>query len=83
MRLPRDYVRVHSNDYSVAPGLIGRMIEVTADLDRVHVWHNGFAVTSHERAWARQLTITDPDHVKDSLDTSHSLRASSFQPVMT
>jgi transposase len=64
VRLPRDYyVRVHSNDYSVAPGLIGRMVEVTADLDRVHVWHNGLEVTSHERAWARQLTITDPDHV--------------------
>ena len=64
VRLPRDYyVRVHSNDYSVAPGLIGRLVEVTADLERVNVTHNGVTVTSHERAWARQLTITDPDHV--------------------
>ena len=64
VRLPRDYyVRVHSNDYSVAPALIGRMVDVTADLDRVHVWHNGMKVTSHDRVWARQLTITDPDHV--------------------
>ncbi len=64
VRLPRDYyVRVHSNDYSVAPALIGRLVDVTADLERIHVSHNGVTVTSHERAWARQLTVTDPDHV--------------------
>jgi len=64
VRLPRDYyVRVHSNDYSVAPALIGRLVDVTADLERIYVAHNGVTVTSHERAWARQLTVTDPDHV--------------------
>lgn len=64
VRLPRDYyVRVHSNDYSVAPALIGRIVDVTADLERIHVAHNGVTVTSHDRAWARQLTVTDPDHV--------------------
>jgi len=64
VRLPRDYyVRVHSNDYSVAPALIGRLVDVTADLERIHVAHNGVTVTSHDRAWARQLTVTDPDHV--------------------
>ncbi|MBG6107403.1 DDE-type integrase/transposase/recombinase [Frigoribacterium sp. CG_9.8] len=64
VRLPRDYyVRVHSNDYSVAPGLIGRLVDVTADLERIYVTHNGVTVTTHERAWARQLTVTDPDHV--------------------
>ena len=64
VRLPRDYyVRVHSNDYSVAPALIGRLVDVTADLEHIHVAHNGVTVTTHERAWARQLTVTDPDHV--------------------
>ena len=64
VRLPRDYyVRVHSNDYSVAPALIGRLVDVTADLERIHVAHNGVTITSHDRAWARQLTVTDPDHV--------------------
>lgn len=64
VRLPRDYyVRVHSNDYSVAPDLIGRLVDVTADLAQVHVFHNGVTVTSHDRAWARQLTVTDPEHV--------------------
>lgn len=64
VRLPRDYyVRVFTNDYSVAPAMIGRLVDVTADLDTVTVSHNGVLVASHERAWARQLTVTDPDHV--------------------
>ena len=37
-RLARDhYVRLDSNDYSVHPAVIGRRIEVTADLARVRV----------------------------------------------
>jgi hypothetical protein len=36
IRLGRDYyVRLDSSDYSVDPTAIGRMVEVTADLDRV------------------------------------------------
>jgi len=54
VRLPRDYyVRVHSNDYSVTPGLIGRLVDVTADLEQIHVSQNGVVVTSHDRASAR------------------------------
>ena len=35
-RLARDhYIRLDSNDYSVHPGVIGRRIEVIADLERV------------------------------------------------
>jgi transposase len=41
-RLPRDYyVRLDSNDYSVHPSVIGRRIEVVADLDRVRVFCDG------------------------------------------
>ena len=41
-RLPRDhYVRLDSNDYSVDPAVIGRRIEVTADLARVRVLCEG------------------------------------------
>ena len=37
-RLPRDYyVRLDGNDYSVDPAVIGRRIEITADLARVRV----------------------------------------------
>ena len=38
IRLGRDYyVRVDTNDYSVDPTAIGRLVDVTADLDRVRV----------------------------------------------
>ena len=63
-RLARDhYVRLDSNDYSVHPSVIGRRIEVIADLDRVRVLCDGRVVADHERLWAWHQTITDPDHV--------------------
>ena len=38
IRLGRDYyVRLDTNDYSVDPRVIGRIVDVTADLDRVRV----------------------------------------------
>jgi transposase len=64
-RLPRDYyVRLDSNDYSVHPGVIGRRIEVSADLDRVRVLCDGRLVADHDRIWARHQTITDPEHLR-------------------
>lgn len=64
VRLPRDYyVRVFSNDYSVDPSMIGRIVDVTADLSTVTVSHDGVVVSSHERRWAKQLTVTNPEHV--------------------
>jgi transposase len=63
-RLPRDhYVRLDSNDYSVHPAVIGRRIEVTADLARVRVSCDGHLVADHDRAWARHQAITDPAHL--------------------
>jgi transposase len=63
-RLPRDhYVRLDSNDYSVHPSVIGRRIEITADLARVRVFCDGHMVAGHERAWAKHQTITDPEHL--------------------
>ena len=63
LRLPRDYyVRLDSNDYSVNPGVIGRRIEVAADLDRVRVFCGGRVAAEHERIWARHQTLTDPAH---------------------
>jgi transposase len=63
LRLPRDYyVRLDSNDYSVDPGVIGRRIEVIADLDRVRAFCGGRVVADHERIWARHQTLTDPAH---------------------
>lgn len=63
LRLPRDhYVRVDSNDYSVHPEVIGRRIEILADLDRVRAFCDGQLVADHERVWARHQTLTDPGH---------------------
>ena len=64
VRLGRDYyVRIDSNDYSVAPALIGRFVDVYADLARVEVRHEGRLVAAHDRVWARGMTVTDPAHV--------------------
>jgi transposase len=63
VRLPRDYyVRVDSNDYSVHPSVIGRRVEVVADLARVVVTCGGKVVADHARAWADHQSITDPEH---------------------
>jgi len=72
LRLGRDYyVRVAGNDYSVDPTMIGRMVEVAADLDQVIVTADGRQWARHRRAWAARLTITDPAHVQ----TAAQLRA--------
>ncbi len=64
VRLGRDYyVRLDASDYSVDPAVIGRFVEVTADLARVEVRHEGRLVAAHDRVWARGMTITDPAHV--------------------
>jgi transposase len=64
MRLARDhYVRLDGNDYSVHPAVIGRRIEVTADLQRVRVHCEGRLVADHPRVWAHHQTISDPGHV--------------------
>lgn len=64
VRLGRDYyVRVDSNDYSVDPNVIGRFVDLRADLAQVEVRHEGRLVAAHDRVWARGMTITDPAHV--------------------
>jgi transposase len=64
-RLARDhYIRLDSNDYSVHPAVIGRRIEVVADLARVRVFCGGRPVAEHDRVWAWHQTISDPEHVE-------------------
>jgi hypothetical protein len=63
VRLPRDhYVRLDSNDYSVDPCAVGRLVEVRGDLQTVTVTLNGQVVGQHQRCWADHQTITDPQH---------------------
>ncbi len=64
-RLARDhYIRLDSNDYSVHPIVIGRRVEVIADLSRVRVLCDGKPMADHDRVWAWHQTISDPDHVE-------------------
>lgn len=77
VRLGRDYyVRLDASDYSVDPAVIGRLVEVRADLERVTVRADGRAVAGHARVWARGLTITDPAHA----EAARRLRAEFRQP---
>jgi transposase len=63
LRLPRDYyVRLDANDYSVHPSVVGRRVEVAADLNTVTVTCAGRVVAAHDRCWARHQSITDPEH---------------------
>jgi hypothetical protein len=77
VRLGRDYyVRLDTNDYSVDPNMIGRLVDVSADLDRVKVRADGRVVADHRRVWARGQTITDSAHV----ETAARLRKQFQQP---
>lgn len=65
VRLGRDYyVRLDTNDYSVDPTAIGRLVDVNADLERVRVRVDGRVIADHARVWARGTTVTDPAHVE-------------------
>jgi hypothetical protein len=77
IRLGRDYyVRLDTNDYSADPRAIGRIVEVTADLERVRARAGGRTVADHARVWARGSTVTDPVHVQ----TAARLRKQFQQP---
>jgi Mu transposase-like protein len=60
---PRPLHPFGSNDYSVHPGVIGRRVEVAADLHRVRVLCDGRTVADHERLWAKHQTVSDLEHV--------------------
>jgi hypothetical protein len=72
VRLPRDhYLRLDSNDYSVHPTAVGRLVEIRADLQTVTVTCGQQVVAIHARCWARHQSLTDPDH----LAAARALRA--------
>ena len=56
--------------------VIGRLVEVTADLDRVRARADGRLAADHARVWARGITVTDPGHAK----TARRLRQEFRQP---
>ena len=69
---PRSPIRLDSNDYSGHPSVIGRRIEVTADLARVRVWCSGQCAADHVRAWAKHQTISDSDRGKAAVALHHN-----------
>lgn len=80
IRLGRDYVvRVAGSDYSVDPIMIGRMVEVTADLTTVTITADGRVVGVHARSWVSANTVIDPAHVASAA----RLRAAFQQPTHT
>jgi hypothetical protein len=42
--------------------VIGRRIEVVADLDRVRAFCDGRLVADHERQWCKHQSMTLPEH---------------------
>jgi transposase len=81
IRLPRDhYVRLDSNDYSVHPSAVGRLVEVRADLQNVTITLGGRPVGQHQRCWADHQTITDPQHQQAAADLRAQLSAQHRQP---
>nr|WP_104125714.1 DDE-type integrase/transposase/recombinase [Cryobacterium sp. Y57] len=85
IRLPRDYyVRAFSNDYSVDPAMIGRVVDVSASLDTISVHHDGVLIAAHCRKWARHLTVTDPAHVTRAAELRTQFQAQrARRPVIT
>jgi transposase len=84
LRLPRDhYVRVDANDYSVDPAVVGRRVEVEADLEQVRVRCAGRLVACHVRCWARGQSITDPRHAKAAQALRAAHRLAAVRPVET
>lgn len=75
VRLGRDYyVRLDASDYSVDPAVIGRLVDITADLNRVTVRAGGHLVAGHARVWARGITVTDPEHAATARQLRQELR---------
>lgn len=83
VRLPRDhYVRVDANDYSVDPTVIGRRVQVHADLALVRVHCSGRLVAVHQRCWARGQSVTDPQHAQ-AATALRRRRLAAVAPVQT
>jgi len=62
-RLGRDfYMRVDTNDYSVNPRYIGRLIDVHCDLTSVVVTCDGIEIARHPRCYAKHQSLLDPAH---------------------
>lgn len=75
-RLARDhYLRCDANDYSIHPQVIGRRVDLAADLEQVVATCDGVEVARHQRCWARHQSITDPAHAAAAIRLRSAHRA--------
>jgi hypothetical protein len=51
--------------------VVGRRVEVVADLEQVRVACDGRLVAEHERCWARHQTVSDPAHLAAAAQLRH------------
>jgi hypothetical protein len=63
---PQPYVRIDRNDYSLAPALVGRRVEIVVTQRRVRgrALDTAELACDHERIFARGRTITALDHAR-------------------
>jgi transposase len=82
IRLGRDHwVRVLGCDYSVHPRVIGRRVDIRADLTDVTVTCAGEIVARHERSFQAHRVVTDPAH--DAAREAMRGRRAVIKPVDT
>ena len=83
-RLARDhYLRCDANDYSVHPSVIGRRVDLAADLEQVVVTCDGVEVARHPRCGARHQSITDPSHAAAAVRLRAAHRAQTRRGAAT
>ncbi len=81
-RLGRDYyVAIGSSAYSVHPEAIGRMITVTATLDRVRAHCSDRVIADHERVWGANGLASDPAHVAAASGCDSSICTVEHRPM--
>ena len=64
LRLPATTMSARRQRLLGPPAVVGRRVQVTADLNRVRVHCEGRLVADHGRCWARHQSISDPDHLR-------------------
>jgi hypothetical protein len=60
------FVHFDSNFYSFDPAVVGRRIEIVANLAQIRVLHAAKVAAEHQRVWAHGRTIRDPAHVAEA-----------------
>jgi hypothetical protein len=51
--------------------VVGRRVEVRADLERTQAFCDGRLVADHGRCWARHQTLSDPVHLQAAAQLRH------------